>query len=320
MTGAGRLVRGELSPVGHPDTHGVGVEYCDSAVLRRLRRASLAKLRAEVEPVEPAALGRFLPSWHGFGGRVRAAPTADDVLSVVEQLAGAPLPASAVESLILPGAAARLLPRAAGRADDRGRGHLGGVRRAVRRRRLDRPRPDRRRRPAAAGSRRGHPDRARCTTRIVSTLEGGALFFRQLVDRATVLVDKAPNDAEVVAALWDLVWAGLVTGDTLGPLRAQVAGHGAHKPRRQAPRGRYARLRAGRPQMPSRSGPPTVAGRWALTPAPRDRRDPARPRADGGVPGAPRRPDPRRARHRTRHRRVLAGSTRCCAAWRTPAR
>ena len=86
-------------------------------------------------------------------------------------------------------------------------------------------------------------------------------------DRATVLVDKAPNDAEVVAALWDLVWAGLVTGDTLGPLRAQVAGHGAHKPRRQAPRGRYARLRAGRPQMPSRSGPPTVAGRWALTPA-----------------------------------------------------
>src|SRR4051812_3775418 len=103
MTGEGRLVRGELSPVGHPDTHGVGIEYCDSAVLRRLRRASLAKLRAEVEPVEPAALGRFLPSWHGFGGRVRAAPTADDVLSVVEQLAGAPLPASAVESLILPG-------------------------------------------------------------------------------------------------------------------------------------------------------------------------------------------------------------------------
>ncbi|HJQ48673.1 MAG TPA: DEAD/DEAH box helicase, partial [Amycolatopsis sp.] len=95
LTAEGRLVRGELSPVGHPDSHGVGVEYCDAAVLRRLRRASLARLRAEVEPVEPAALGRFLPSWHGVGARMRAAPTPDDVLSVVEQLAGAPLPASA---------------------------------------------------------------------------------------------------------------------------------------------------------------------------------------------------------------------------------
>ena len=96
MAGAGRLVRGELRPGG---TH---TEYCDADVLRRLRRASLAKLRAEVEPVEPAALGRFLPSWHGVGSRLRSAPTADDVLSVVEQLAGAPLPASALESLILP--------------------------------------------------------------------------------------------------------------------------------------------------------------------------------------------------------------------------
>ena len=103
MTGEGRLVRGELSPVGHPETHGVGVEYCDSAVLRRLRRASLAKLRAEVEPVEPAALGRFLRRGTGSAAASGPAPTADDVLSVVEHLAGAPLPASAVESLILPG-------------------------------------------------------------------------------------------------------------------------------------------------------------------------------------------------------------------------
>jgi ATP-dependent Lhr-like helicase len=102
---------------------------------------------------------------------------------------------------------------------------------------------------------------------LLSSLDGGALFFRQLVDRITPLVEAAPSDGEVVAALWDLVWAGLVTGDTLGPLRAQVAGKGAaHKPRRTAPRGRYARMRASRPAMPSRSGPPTVAGRWALTP------------------------------------------------------
>ncbi|WP_328618681.1 DEAD/DEAH box helicase [Amycolatopsis sp. NBC_00355] len=265
MTGEGRLVRGELSPVGHPDTHGAGVEYCDSAVLRRLRRASLAKLRAEVEPVEPAALGRFLPSWHGFGGRVRAAPTADDVLSVVEQLAGAPLPASAVESLILPGRLPGYSPAlldeltTAGEVTWAGCGALSGGDGWIALAPTDVA--DLLLPEVVEDIPTGPLHDA-----IVSTLEGGALFFRQLVDRATVLVDKAPSDAEVVAALWDLVWAGLVTGDTLGPLRAQVAGHGAHKPRRQAPRGRYARLRAGRPQMPSRSGPPTVAGRWALTP------------------------------------------------------
>ncbi|WP_185839778.1 DEAD/DEAH box helicase [Amycolatopsis balhimycina] len=266
MTGEGRLVRGELSPVGHPDTHGVGVEYCDSAVLRRLRRASLAKLRAEVEPVEPAALGRFLPAWHGFGGRVRVAPTADDVLSVVEQLAGAPLPASAVESLILPGRLPGYSPAlldeltTAGEVTWAGCGALSGGDGWIALAPTDVA--DLLLPEVVEDIPTGPLHEA-----IVSTLEGGALFFRQLVDRATVLVDKAPDDAEVVAALWDLVWAGLVTGDTLGPLRAQVAGRGAHKPRRQAPRGRYARLRAGRPQMPSRSGPPTVAGRWALTPA-----------------------------------------------------
>ena len=79
-------------------------------MLRRLRRASLARLRAEVEPVEQRALGRFLPGWQGVQtaadggrrGRMRRAPGAEDVLGVVEQLAGAPLPASALESLILP--------------------------------------------------------------------------------------------------------------------------------------------------------------------------------------------------------------------------
>ena len=127
MAGAGRLVRGELRPGG---TH---TEYCDSEVLRRLRRASLARLRAEVEPVEPAALGRFLPSWHGVGRRLASAPTTDDVLSVVEQLAGAPLPASAVESLILPARLPGLLPRSAGRADRGRRGHLVRLRCAGRR-------------------------------------------------------------------------------------------------------------------------------------------------------------------------------------------
>ncbi|WP_170200579.1 ATP-dependent helicase [Prauserella endophytica] len=263
LTTEGRLVRGELRP--QPYEPG-GVEYCDAAVLRRLRRASLARLRAEVEPVEPAALGRFLPGWHGIGGRVRSAPTADDVLSVVEQLAGAPLPASALESLILPSRLPGYYPAlldeltTAGEVTWCGCGSLSGGDGWV----------------ALAPSDVADlllPDVEEAMpegplhSAIVSTLEHGALFFRQLVDRVTPLVDKAPDDGDVVAALWDLVWAGMVTGDTLGPLRAQVSGKGAaHKPRRSPPRGRYARLRAGRPAMPSRTGPPTVAGRWGLTP------------------------------------------------------
>jgi len=79
---------------------------------------------------------------------------------------------------------------------------------------------------------------------------------------------EVPSDADVVAALWDLVWAGLVTNDTIAPLRALVSGRGAaHKRRSSTPRGRYARLRGARPTMPSRSGPPTVAGRWSLVTA-----------------------------------------------------
>src|SRR5439155_8739511 len=58
-----KLVGGELRP------GGTEREWCDPDVLRRLRRASLASLRREVEPVEQAALGRFLASWHGLGRR-----------------------------------------------------------------------------------------------------------------------------------------------------------------------------------------------------------------------------------------------------------
>jgi ATP-dependent Lhr-like helicase len=267
LTSEGRLVRGELSPLGHAEQRPAAtMEYCDAAVLRRLRRASLARLRAEVEPVEPAALGRFLPSWHGIGARVRSAPTADDVLSVVEQLAGAPLPASAVESLILPSRLPGYFPAlldeltTAGEVTWSGCGSLAGGDGWIALAPTD---VADLLLPEIEDSAPSSP----LHDALLSTLEGGALFFRQLVDRISPLVESPPNDGEAVAALWDLVWAGLVTSDTLGPLRAQVSGKGAtHKPRQSAPRGRYARMRASRPAMPSRTGPPTVAGRWALTP------------------------------------------------------
>ena len=62
---SGRVVEGEFRPGGH------GREWCDAEVLRSLRRRSLARLRQEVEPVEPAVLGRFLVNWHGIGRRRR---------------------------------------------------------------------------------------------------------------------------------------------------------------------------------------------------------------------------------------------------------
>jgi ATP-dependent Lhr-like helicase len=285
LVGGGRLVRGELRPVRELAEAGqrrsTEMEYCDAEVLRRLRRASLARLRAEVEPVEPAALGRFLPAWHGIGARIRRAPGADDVLSVVEQLAGAPIPASALETLVLParlpGYSPALLDEltAAGEVTWTGCGGLAGsdgwlalAPADV----ADLLLPDIDPEPPATP----------LHTALLGALGGGgALFFRQLADVAGAALiaqgEPAPDDAALVAAIWDLVWAGMLCNDTLGPVRALTGGRGAHKPRRSAPRGRYATLRAGRPALPTRSGPPTAAGRWALAP--------------------PREPDPTRRAH-----------------------
>ncbi|WP_238847120.1 ATP-dependent helicase [Nocardia arthritidis] len=91
---------------------------------------------------------------------------------------------------------------------------------------------------------------------------GGAYFFRQLSDASGLL-----DDAKVAAALWDLVWAGLVAGDTFAPVRALLSGTSrtttAHRTPRRTPRGR---AYLPRPNMPSRTGPPAVAGRWSLLP------------------------------------------------------
>ena len=98
----GGVVQGEFRP------DGVGTEWCDAEVLRMVRRRSLAALRKEVEPVPPAALARFIPSWQGVGAR--SSRGVDGVLRAVEQLAGVPVPASALESLILPARVADYAP------------------------------------------------------------------------------------------------------------------------------------------------------------------------------------------------------------------
>ena len=161
-------------------------------MLRSIRRRSLAKLRQEVEPVPIGTLARFLPAWQGGRAAGCAAPTA--CCAVVEQLAGALVPASALETLGAAGPGARLLPRDARRADQRRRGALGRRRRAARRRRLDQPgaRPTWRRCccPSrwTAARRRARP--------MLEQLAGGqALFFRGLSDLVGATDDTALADA-----------------------------------------------------------------------------------------------------------------------------
>jgi ATP-dependent Lhr-like helicase len=89
--------------------------------------------------------------------------------------------------------------------------------------------------------------------------DGQALFFRNLSDRAG-----STDDQDLTATIWDLVWAGYLTNDTFAPLRGLLGGSGAHRAKAAPARTRY--RRPGRPVMPSRNGPPAMAGRWSRLP------------------------------------------------------
>ena len=107
LSAAGRVTSGEFRP------DGAGTEWCDVEVLRLLRRRSLAALRREIEPVPPRALAAFLPRWQHVGSSARGV---EAVAAAVEQLQGAPMPASALERLILPARVADYSPALPGRA------------------------------------------------------------------------------------------------------------------------------------------------------------------------------------------------------------
>ena len=286
LAAEGRIAEGEFLPGRR------GTQWCDTSVLRTLRRRCLAKLRKEAEPVPPSALARFLPAWQNVAqpapgeGRGRARgprASADTVYEAIDQLAGAAMPASALEALILPARVPGYQPAmldeltAAGEIVWSGAGGLPGGDGWVALAPADTaplllPEP-------------GEITLTPLHEAVLAALDGGGgMFFRMLADRAGALMPegdrKDATDPAVAAAIWDLVWAGRITNDTLAALRTvlgsgrPVADGGATGPaaparRRTAVRpGTRGRGRGGfgRPAMPSRTGPPTVTGRWSLVP------------------------------------------------------
>ncbi|WP_067604963.1 DEAD/DEAH box helicase [Nocardiopsis listeri] len=249
----GRVARGGFRP------GGAGTEWCDADVLRRLRRGSIARLRREVEPVEPATLAVFAPLWQRAvpGERWRGP---DAVFEAVESLRGVPLVASSLESLVLPARVEGFLPTSldaltqAGEVVWAGAGSLPGGDGWL----VLAPAED------ASSSLPGPfpPEEGSTAAAVLGVLRsGGALFFRDLADGVARAVGGAVfSDAELVSALWELVWSGCVTNDSLAPLRA-LAGSGP-TPRRPSSRSRR------RPVLPTRAGPPTAAGRWWALPEP----------------------------------------------------
>ncbi|MEM7339533.1 MAG: DEAD/DEAH box helicase [Actinomycetota bacterium] len=246
----GRVVRGEFRPAG------VSREWCHADVLRVLRRRSLAALRAEVEPVEQDVLARFLPSWQHVGARHRGV---DGLAEVITALQGAALPASMLESAILPvrhpdyTAADLDTLLTAGEVVWVGAGALGAGDGRIRLVWRDQapslvPEPD------------DPPEGALHDAIRAHLAERGATFWSDLVAAAQA-AGCDYDDPSVLGALWDLVWTGEVTNDSLTPLRALVAGA---TPKRPTPR-RSGRTGGRRPNMRSlsRLGPPAGTGRWA---------------------------------------------------------
>jgi ATP-dependent Lhr-like helicase len=256
LAAAGRITSGEFTP------GGAGYEYCEPEVLRLLRRRSLAALRREIEPVAPVTLARFLPSWQQVGTSARGVAA---LASTIELLGGVSVPASALERLVLPARIADYSPAfldelcASGEVVWAGAGSLGTndgwvtlAYADVAPLLLAPPDPD-----IAGGP---------IHEAILGALDGGqALFFRGIADR---IADT--SDADVAGAIWDLVWAGYLSNDTIGPLRTLLfGGSGTHKAKATPGRSRY--RRPGRPGLaiagaPGIAAPTGMSGRWYRLP------------------------------------------------------
>jgi ATP-dependent Lhr-like helicase len=250
----GKVVQGEFRP------GGAGLEWCDAEVLRAMRRRSLAKLRREVEPAPPRALARFLPAWQGVG--VHAGRGLDGVVRAIEQLQGAAVPASMLETVVLPSRVSDYQPAmldeltSAGDVLWVGQGSLPGNDGWIALYLADTA-------PLLMPALDMDAAATPLHEQVLAALDGGgALFFRTLSDRLGSLDDRA-----LTGVLWDLVWSGQVTNDTLAPSRNRLGGsRGRSAPAARLRPGRSLGRSQGRPVMPIRTGPPAAAGRWSRLP------------------------------------------------------
>ena len=205
MIREGRLVRGAFLP------HGTQDELCDRDVLDTIRRKSLAKLRRAVEPVDACTVARFLPHWQGVSQKRRGR---DALLAVVGELRGCPLVASDLESELLP---ARLEPYHGSDLDAlcaSGKVVWAGIERL--------------------GQNDGrialYPAEDEALLSLPASLVTGSsagairdvLGRRGAVFFADILRDVGGFPAEILDALWEMVWAGEVTNDTIEPLRSRM--------------------------------------------------------------------------------------------------
>ena len=258
----GTLVRGELRPGGSER------EWCDTEVLRRVRRASLAVLRKEIEPAEQRELARFLPSWQGVDRHPASGAGVDRLRETLVALQGLPLPAEVWERDVLPRRVGAYSPAwmdqlcASGELVWLGAGALG--------RHSGRVALYFREDLAVLGPPpyRGEVPSQASHEAVRERLAAGACFFTDL------LVDVALSPEELQESLWDLAWAGAATNDAFAPLRAPrltlARAQREHTRRSTRRAGRFgaARRRDGASAQ--------VQGRWSLTePLLRARADPA---------------------------------------------
>jgi ATP-dependent Lhr-like helicase len=234
----GRLIEGEFRP------GGTQREWCENEVLRIVRRRSLAKLRKEAEPVDPPVLARLFTNWQGATRKRRGL---DSLLEVVESLQGFPMAGSIFESEILSARVADYKPSDLDTLSAAGEIVWVGV--------------------EPLGERDGrialyltdnlpllHVPQEHVESPIADYLRThGASFFHQL----QMAVGGFP--AEVIDALWDLVWKGLVTNDTFHALRAFTRSAKGKNAPRAAGGGRFRSRRT--------ATPPSTQGRWSLVPA-----------------------------------------------------
>ena len=249
---AGELVRGELRP------GGTDREWCDPEVLRRVRRASLAVLRREIEPVDQRELARFQPAWQGVDRHPATGAGVERLREALVPLQWLALPADVWERDVLPRRVGAYSPAwmdqlcAGGEVVWVGAGALGRHSgRVALYFREDLPVLG----PPASLSRAPAIDRVEHEA-VRARLASGACFFTDLLTD----VDLSPEQLQ--EALWDLVWAGVATNDAFAPLRAPRL----TLARAQRDRMRAAGRRAGRFAGGRRFGAAAqVQGRWSLT-------------------------------------------------------